>query len=465
MSSSQAKNLAQFFMVWCILGCVPFLYFAHELAKLERHSVPTNTESTIAVDTSQFTALNHNGETVLHLSSSSDDDASDPIAHLSQQSPELWRSIQQQDQGLFIYQGRQYHFMQLSLPKTEREGASLIIFNSHDPQTLEQQRTAKRHDLLVQATSIFLLLGIVAGSGVVWNITHKKNSLESQLALAAMNGMSAIVITDKQNRIIKVNHEFTRLSGYQLEEVQGKQPSIFASGKHNQQFYVDMWRSLQKEGIWEGEVINKRKDGSQLTEILRIQTILDDRGIIQYYVASFVDITQYKSLENKLREQSEKDALTGIWNRRKFDQQIHLECHRVKRYPEYEHSCLAILDIDHFKRINDQFGHSHGDYIIQSVAETLRDGLRESDFLARIGGEEFAIILPHTPIEEAQAVIERLRIKVYQLHAKRVSISAGLTDIIGSEQEAYQRADKALYESKATGRNQVSVLLSREMAR
>ncbi|EKO3890250.1 GGDEF domain-containing protein [Vibrio metschnikovii] len=123
-----------------------------------------------------------------------------------------------------------------------------------------------------------------------------------------------------------------------------------------------------------------------------------------------------------------------------------------------------ILDIDHFKRINDQFGHSHGDYVIQSVAETLRDGLRESDFLARIGGEEFAIILPHTPIEEAQTVIERLRIKVYQLHAQNVSISAGISDIMGSEQETYQRADKALYESKATGRNQVSILLSQEMA-
>ncbi|MDM7486525.1 MAG: PAS domain-containing protein, partial [Vibrio metschnikovii] len=280
MSSSQAKYLTQFLIVLCILGCVPFLYFAHELAKLERHSVPTNTESTIAVDTSQFTALNHNGERVLHLSSSSDGDASDPIAHLSQQSPELWRSIQQQDQGLFIYQGRHYHFMQLSLPKTEREGTSLIIFNSHDPQTVEQQRTAKRHDLLVQAISVFLLLSLVAGSGVVWNITHQKNSLESKLALAAMNGMSAIVITDRQNRIIRVNQEFTRLSGYRLEEVQGKQPSIFASGKHNQQFYVDMWKSLQEDGFWEGEVINKRKDGSQLTEILRIQTILDDQEVI-----------------------------------------------------------------------------------------------------------------------------------------------------------------------------------------
>ncbi|EKO3565258.1 sensor domain-containing diguanylate cyclase [Vibrio metschnikovii] len=465
MSSSQAKYLTQFLIVLCILGCVPFLYFAHELAKLDHHTAQLpNAESTIAVDTSQFTVLNHHGDAVLHLSSASTHDANDPIADLPQQSPALWQSIQQQAQGLLLYQGRHYHFMQLSLPETEITETSLLIFNSHDPQTVEQQRTAKRHDLLVQAISIFLLLSLVAGSGVVWNITHQKNSLESKLALAAMNGMSAIVITDRQNRIIRVNQEFTRLSGYRLEEVQGKQPSIFASGKHNQQFYVDMWKSLQEDGFWEGEVINKRKDGSQLTEILRIQTILDDQEVIQYYVASFVDITQHKALENKLREQSEKDALTGIWNRRKFDQQIRLECHRVKRYPEHEHSCLAILDIDHFKRINDQFGHSHGDYVIQSVAETLRDGLRESDFLARIGGEEFAIILPHTPIEEAQAVIERLRIKVYQLHAQNVSISAGISDIMGSEQETYQRADKALYESKATGRNQVSILLSQEMA-
>src|SRR5690606_38922062 len=97
------------------------------------------------------------------------------------------------------------------------------------------------------------------------------------------------------------------------------------------------------DGFWEGEVVNKRKDGSMQTEILRIQTILDDEEVIQFYVASFVDITERKQLEDQLRDQSEKDGLTDIWNRRKFDQEFRSECVRVKRYPAHEQSCLAII--------------------------------------------------------------------------------------------------------------------------
>lgn len=215
-----------------------------------------------------------------------------------------------------------------------------------------------------------------------------------------MDGMSAVVITDRQNRIIKVNNEFTRLSGYTFEDVKGKQPSIFASGLHKVEFYMQMWKALQDNGVWEGEVINKRKDGESITEILRIQSIRDEDNVIQFYVASFVDISHRKALENRLRELSEKDALTDLWNRRKFDQTISLECAKRRRYPDQAQSCLAIIDIDHFKRINDKFGHNEGDLVLRTVAKGIQDQLRESDFIARIGGEEFAIIFPTLPLKK-----------------------------------------------------------------
>lgn len=260
-----------------------------------------------------------------------------------------------------------------------------------------------------------------------------------------------------------MNHEFTRLSGYTFEEVKGKQPSIFASGLHRTEFYMQMWKALQDNGVWEGEVINKRKDGESITEILRIQSIRDENDVIQFYVASFVDISHRKALENRLRELSEKDALTDLWNRRKFDQAIHLECAKIRRYPDIAQACLAIVDIDHFKKINDKLGHSEGDHVLRGVAKGIQEQLRESDFVARIGGEEFAIIFPHTSVEEAERVLNRVRLYIASIHQQKVTLSGGVTDLCSIPDQSYKRADLALYESKSSGRNQIAVLTTAEM--
>jgi len=286
--------------------------------------------------------------------------------------------------------------------------------------------------------------------------------MASKIARAAMNGMSAMVITDHNNRIVEVNEEFTRVSGYELKDVVGKQPSLFSSGKHNQEFYMAMWKELEEKGIWEGEVVNKRRDGTKITEILRIQTVRDQNNIIQFYVASFVDITHRKELEDRLRELSERDPLTSLWNRRKFDNEMTSHSIRVKRYPDSETTSLALLDIDHFKRINDKYGHDEGDNVIINVANILTDHLRESDLVARIGGEEFALIMPHTSIGEAEIVVNRLRTAIHLETNMGITVSAGVTEICSRSSDSYKRADIALYESKSLGRNQVSVLSTHE---
>ncbi len=282
--------------------------------------------------------------------------------------------------------------------------------------------------------------------------------MASKIARAAMNGMSAMVITDHNNRIIQVNEEFTRVSGYELEDVIGKQPSTFASGKHNQEFYMEMWKELELHGIWEGEVVNKRRDGSKITEILRIQTVKDKHNVIQFYVASFIDITHRKELENRLRDLSERDPLTGLWNRRKFDAEMSSLSLKTKRYPNSETATLALLDIDHFKRINDTYGHDKGDVTIKEVARILTNHLRETDVVARIGGEEFAIIMPHTPLNEAEIVINRVRTAIHIETSLNITISGGITEIGPTAGNSYKRADIALYESKTLGRNQVNIL-------
>lgn len=376
--------------------------------------------------------------------------------------PELWQAIQDNTSSSY-FDGKNWYFYANISPKIEQfEGPIYMVLHIKNQQFSSQYQREK-HAIIVQVITLTILISMISAGFVLWNRNHKKNSIESQLAKVAMNGMSALVITDRNNRIIKVNQEFTRVSGYDLEDVKGRQPSMFASGRYNQEFYIKMWSVIKQKGMWEGEVVNRRKDGSLITEILRIQTIKDSKGTIQFYVASFVDISKHKELENKLRNLSEKDALAGCWNRRKFDRELRDECSRVNRYPTREQSCLAILDIDHFKRINDRFGHDYGDRVIQTVARILQRECRETDFVARIGGEEFGVILPHTTTEEAEYVLNRLRTVISIELDNVTTVSGGITNLTDDPALNYKCADLALYEAKAAGRNNVCLFLDAEM--
>lgn len=337
---------------------------------------------------------------------------------------------------------------------------SLLLFVTMPAQQANQISRAERFELFVQLCSVSAVIFLIALSFVIWNDNHHKNSLESKIARAAINGMSALMITDKDNRIIKVNDELCRISGYTFEEVKGQQPSMFASGEHTQKFYREMWESIHTRGIWQGEIINRRKDATLITELLRIQTVKNHDGKIQFYVASFVDISELKALEQQLRRLSEKDALTSQWNRRKFDIELQSLCMRVKRYPEEEQAALCLFDIDHFKQVNDQYGHDVGDHVIKSVAQLLKGELRETDLLARVGGEEFAVIMPNTSVEEAEAVSNRIRNVVEQHSMHNVTLSGGVSDVCANPSQTYKRTDMALYDSKYLGRNRISVIKS-----
>lgn len=393
------------------------------------------------------------------LESASANQAVDSFATLY---PGIWQVMTSLGSGALKTTAGWISFVQVPLHMADPALNDVYLIDMIGKGDISQAELTRYATLTSQLVAVLAILGLVSVLFLNWNRKHIKSTLEGKLALAAMEGMSAIVITDKNNKIIKVNSQFSRLSGYQLEEVRGQTPAMFASGKHDTEFYQKMWQDLQTAGVWEGEIINRRKDGRLLTEILRIQAISDDNHVIQFYVASFVDITERKILENRLREQSEKDSLTDIPNRRKFDQVFRGKCYEIQRYPKQMRPCFAICDIDHFKSINDTKGHAYGDHVIRSVAQTLKEGLRESDFLARIGGEEFAVILLQTSEEEAHAVLERLRVSVYEKHHKKVTISIGYTTMSALAEDVYQRADMALYEAKSCGRNRVSYLANQE---
>lgn len=377
--------------------------------------------------------------------------------NIAKQYPALWNRIQLSDSGTVKDQEGW-----LSYTKTQLGGvkqiSNMILFLTTDFSQANAFAQDERKVLYQQATFILIILILLTFTFVTWNYNHEKNSLDSKIARAAMNGMSAMIITDRHNRIIQVNEEFTRVSGFELADVKGQKPSLFSSGKHSQEFYLSMWKELENTGLWEGEVINKRRDGSLITQILRIQTVKHNSDTIQFYVASFVDISHRKELENRLRDLSEKDSMTSLWNRRKFDSEMQAHSARAKRYKNQAVSVLALIDIDHFKRVNDRYGHDKGDAVIRQVAKSLEKQLRETDLVARIGGEEFALILPHTDLREAEVVLNRIRIAINLESELNITVSVGLTEICSHQDETYKRADIALYESKSLGRDTVSIL-------
>ncbi|RYU51145.1 diguanylate cyclase [Aliivibrio finisterrensis] len=378
------------------------------------------------------------------------------------ETPELWQEMRTQNTGEFADKQFFYSFAKVSLGDNFGRSSLYLLLSSENNLATENV-DHKLTIIIYEAILAILFVTFISILIARYIAKHRTTSIENQLALAALNGMSAIVITDKNNRIIKVNEEFTSLSGWREEDVIGRTPSMFQSGKHNKDFYSAMWRTIQSEGLWEGEVINQRKDGNLLTEILRIQAIYNNDGKREYFIASFVDITERKELENRLRELSEKDSLTQCWNRRRFEREFSNIIANDSFIKGNESSCLAIIDIDYFKRINDKYGHDVGDKVIAEVGRILGTESRRNDFVARIGGEEFAVILPNTQLQEAEMILNRLRVAINLYDDIKVTISGGVTDICNSRESSYKRADLALYESKASGRNQISCFSSDEM--
>lgn len=294
------------------------------------------------------------------------------------------------------------------------------------------------------------------------DITARKHAEEELRLLQRALEFSAngVVITDAAARIVYVNPAFTRLTGYTPQESLGQNPRIIKSGKHSAEFYAEMWKVLLNGEVWHGELINRKKDGSLYWERQTIAPIKDGRGRISHYVAIKEDITNRKNAEQEMERLASTDHLTGLANRRHFFH--HAEAFfDFSRHPSANLSALMV-DIDHFKTINDRYGHAVGDEVLCEIAKRLQQNLRPNDLIGRYGGEEFSIILPRTDCHTAQSIAERLRLAV---GSQPVSTSRGAIPVTASFgiacldtttlslDELLNRADQALYAAKNSGRN------------
>ncbi|MDD3344280.1 MAG: diguanylate cyclase [Sulfurospirillaceae bacterium] len=306
-------------------------------------------------------------------------------------------------------------------------------------------------------------------TGVYININTQRQAEELRISAVAFETQEAILITDASEKILKVNHAFTKITGYSSEEIIGKSPRILKSNKHDKAFYQSLWHSLETEGYWQGELWNKRKNGEIYAEYIMITAIRNEVGIITHYLANFNDITNYKAAEEKIHELAYYDPLTHLANRRLLHEKIdQILSHNHQNYTIYY--ALVFLDLDHFKQLNDTFGHDAGDMLLVQVAKRLLDCTRSSDIVSRPGGDEFVILLENLGNNAlqssfmAQSVAKKILFylnKPYELAHGEYTMGASIGITLFSNDGTktldvlMKEADSAMYSSKSKGRNQI----------
>lgn len=298
--------------------------------------------------------------------------------------------------------------------------------------------------------------------GIARDITEQRGSEERAKQAQAVfeSTHEGILVTDHTNSIVHINPAFTQITGYTPEDVLGKTPRMFKSGRHTAEFYKSMWTTLESTNQWSGEIWNRRKNGEILPQYQTIRLIRDENGLISHNVAIFSDISVLKESQTELSYLAHYDPLTGLANRSQlYDRLKHSLRSAVAREAN---SSFFLIDLDHFKSINESLGHSLGDQLLQAVAQRMAKTLDEHSTLARFGGDEFAIISESINSPEKAAVLAQ---KIIHTHKEPfiiddnqlfINLSIGICFYPQSGstvEEIMRNADSALSKAKASGRD------------
>jgi len=293
------------------------------------------------------------------------------------------------------------------------------------------------------------------------DITRRKTA-EASMRLANQafeNSLEGIAITDAKGNILTMNNAFTVITGYTCEEVLGRNPRVLSSGRQSREFYDEMWRSIDETGKWQGEIWNIRKNGDIYPQWLNISRVLDDRGNVSNFVGVFSDISERKSAEERILHQVYYDQLTDLPNRVLFNDRLNQVLGLAKRHND-RHFAVMFLDLDRFKLINDSMGHQAGDQLLQQAAHRLRGSVRETDTVARMGGDEFTIVLSEIASSKdaanvAQKILDAFR-PPFQLNGEEVFVSVSIGISVYPEDGnnidiLLKNADMAMYRAKGAG--------------
>jgi diguanylate cyclase (GGDEF)-like protein/PAS domain S-box-containing protein len=304
-------------------------------------------------------------------------------------------------------------------------------------------------------------------------LIEKNNQLSAQqadllIAAAAFEGQQGMMITDAQRRILRVNKAYSEITGYTAEEVIGQTPRIFTSHLHSAELNRSVWDALQDTGRWQGEVQDRRKSGESYPKWIALTVLKNDAGEVTHYIISHTDISERKSAEEKIEKLAFYDPLTLLPNRQLLTDRLQQAISACQRNASF--GALLFINLDSFKTLNDTLGHHHGDVLLQQVAQRLLACTRADNTVARIGGDEFVVVLSGLGSQQQEAATQTefvgdriLSALNYSYHVDDFdhlnSASIGAT-LFGAEttslEDLLRQADLAMYKSKTTGRNTLS---------
>ena len=301
--------------------------------------------------------------------------------------------------------------------------------------------------------------------GVSRDVTQEEEKIQRDrlLTAALRHAPVGIMIAAADGTVEWVNPALEQITGFSADELIGTRAGLlFHSGLQPDSFYRELWETISQGAVWQGRMVNKTAAGELRHHDVMIAPVTDREGRPVHYIATYRDVTEQVLLEERLERMAMTDPLTELPNRRAFLEVMQKEFQRVVRSGFTIDSSFCLVDLDHFKRINDTLGHAAGDAVVRHFAHTVRQSLRQMDVCGRLGGEEFGILLPQTDDRAAAAAIERLlrtirqSVVVFNGHAIRYTVSAGGTSFSISDRtidDVFARADRALYQAKENGRD------------
>ena len=310
------------------------------------------------------------------------------------------------------------------------------------------------------SSSLKELDGMVNGfNRMVKEIARRQQRL-NQAAIVFENTSEGIFVTNSDPRIVSINSAFCDITGYTEDEVIGKNPSILNSGRHDADFYQNMWLSIEGDGCWSGEIQNRRKNGELYTELLSINSFKNDRDKVIQYVGVFTDISSIKETEYQLEHLAHHDPLTNLPNRLLCNTRLEHELQVAKRHDQKV--AVMFIDLDMFKNINDSLGHAFGDELLKKVTARMSDHIRDEDTIARLGGDEFVLIIGSLKNKTdathfAENVLE-LFLEPFDIGEHEIFIGASIgisiyPDDAHDSETLLRNADTAMYRAKSLGRN------------
>ncbi|MDD5112773.1 MAG: EAL domain-containing protein [Methylobacter sp.] len=326
--------------------------------------------------------------------------------------------------------------------------------------TKKPQQQKQHEQVLLQLTAQHAGFAL----GMLRSFVAKDND-QGNLKLAAAvfdSSLEGIFITDTVGTILAANAACGRITGYDPQELIGKNPRVLKSDHHGEEFYTALWKTVRQQNQWEGEIWNKRKNGDIFPQWLSISAIKNEQDLVQNYIGIFIDISKQKAAERHLAYLAYHDQLTELPNRDLFHDRLNMAVLQAKR--SQQNIAVLFIDLDHFKYINDTFGHAIGDQLLQQVALKLASCLREQDTLARMGGDEFTVILQEFNNRQdvelaARRILDTLDTPfLVDHHALYVSASIGISffpEDGNDASELMKRADTAMYSAKNDGRRRL----------